>query len=672
MRAAVLAALALWAFAAAGWAAPVTVRTAEHDGFTRIVVDFRRRPDWRLDKTEDGYRLETGRPSLEYDLSDVYRRIGRARVARLSAPGGGALQVTLGCTCRAATFELPNQGLVIDISPGAPEPAPRSRPAFNQSMLFGPRRTIAVLPGRLTAAANPDTAQAARFRRAQDAAALVAGKLARGAAQGLVKARVASSPSPVSPNPPMPERAAPVPGKPHRFANIRVETQIDRDNPDPAEARQETVCLPADVADVAAWGTPALRETGLGALRAGLISGAGIPDPEAGQRLARALIYLGFGAEAELLLTEAQAASPIETEIARLMDGPAPAPLIAGQRGCDTPAAMWAVLARDTPPTGDDIHLEAAIATFSALPVHLRRHLGPRLVARFVAYGDRDTALAIRNAIRRGARPDDPATRMMAARVALQSPRPEKAEADLAAVSASRSPEAAEALALLISRLVRTGDPISDDLLAHAEALSYEVQDTPTARPLDIARLRGHAARGEIDSAFALLDSLAEAGPAPPEDLAAEVSRRVLKIEPDPAFLRAALAHADRPFAPASTRIAIAERIAGLGLAEAAQSVLGLSDAIPTRRERLLRAELALQRGKPVIAESYLAGLEGERVAALRARVARTATVPPPSTREVAAPDGSAPAAGPLDRNRAVLSESRSVRESLAKLLGES
>lgn len=105
----------LW-LAQAASAETVLVRTAEHDGFTRVVVDFTERPAWTLGRVGDAYELRTEGAEISYDLSDIYRRIYRRRLVSIEPAAPGDLRLVTGCECSLKTALRRNGGLIIDIA----------------------------------------------------------------------------------------------------------------------------------------------------------------------------------------------------------------------------------------------------------------------------------------------------------------------------------------------------------------------------------------------------------------------------------------------------------------------------------------------------------------------------------------------------------------------------
>ena len=103
---ALLTTMLLLVFAGIGRANTVTVRSGEHQGFSRLVLEFPNPVDWQFGRTEDGYELRLPDAGSTYDLSQVYRLIDKARVAAVSTgPDQGSLFIGLGCACHAIPFE---------------------------------------------------------------------------------------------------------------------------------------------------------------------------------------------------------------------------------------------------------------------------------------------------------------------------------------------------------------------------------------------------------------------------------------------------------------------------------------------------------------------------------------------------------------------------------------
>lgn len=162
--------------------------------------------------------------------------------------------------------------------------------------------------------------------------------------------------------------------------------------------------------------------TQIGLARTGIVGEFDTPSEEAILRSARFHVFLGFGAEARqyigLLPPDAIKALPILDAMAHIMDEEAANPNpFAGMEACDTAAALWANLANGpTVPLLPGTNGAAVARSLSAFPVHLRSHLGPALVDKFLAAGDQETARLLRDAILRLPVEGDPDTTLMDAK----------------------------------------------------------------------------------------------------------------------------------------------------------------------------------------------------------------------------------------------------------------
>ncbi len=102
-------------------AAPLIVRSGEHDGFTRLVVYMDPDPTWRFGRVDGGYELRTSAPD-GYDVAAVYTMIRQDRIAALEGRLDGRLMLSVDCDCHGDAFVIP-QGIVIDIRDGPPPEA---------------------------------------------------------------------------------------------------------------------------------------------------------------------------------------------------------------------------------------------------------------------------------------------------------------------------------------------------------------------------------------------------------------------------------------------------------------------------------------------------------------------------------------------------------------------
>lgn len=611
-------------------AAPVAVTSGEHAGFTRLVFDFGAALDWRFGRTEDGYELAVPGPAPAYDLTGVFRLIGTSRLAAIWAdPVSGNLRIGIACACHAMPFEFRPGIVVVDLRDGPPPkgssfeaaldgraqgrlaarpaPRPRARPermpdSYDWLALQREKRGSPAFSVPLSLPESDLTLAPLRDILLQ--------QLSRGAAQGVVEmARPGAGP-----------RGGTLPD----FASAQV--RIGGGPPlqsDPTGSvhgdlgAEGASCVAADRLDLAGWGDDRpVSEQWAGAM-AGLVGEFDRPDPAALTRAVRFQLYLGFGAEARQLLAAFGADlpdAPLWRAMAHLLDDePSGSAVFAGQLACDGPAALWAMLDTAGLRPGALVNAPAVRLAFSALPLHLRRLLGPRLAEGFLIMDDAESARAIRDAILRSGASAETAVTVMEAGIDLQNGDPDAAEARLRAAVAAGGPEAMGALADLVEMRARRGLPVGPEDVPALESALAERAGSPEAGRIARALIFARAASGDPAGAFALLPD------AP--DLEPEVWALLAGLGTDAQLLDlAVLPDSSTPAARPATREQIAARLLDLGLAPAAS--LWLRDLAVT--DPLLRARLDLALGNSRDALRRVAGQDRPEALPLREAALRS------------------------------------------------
>lgn len=640
----------------------VVVQSGEHPGFARIVLDLAAPAGWRMTRDADGYVLAIDRADLRFDVTDVHRRISRDRLAAIWAdPVTGALHLGVGCACHAIAFELRPDVLVIDLRDGpAPEGSAFERaadgstlPALTARAPQRPQPRPARLTGRMAARVDtpgPEGADAAAgydwmaleglVRQPGPDAARPAGQPAPGqpapgqpatpaAPAGLrdallteiSRAMAQGTVDPAAGMPPPRQRegsaAAPDPGTelPAGLGvvnagalardHIRIAgTPGQPGSADPGLTAEGRTCTPDAVVDVAAWGDDRPVAAALGDRTARLYGEFDQVDVAAAERAVRYYLHLGFGAEARRLAGSLGLQSPdrpVWEAMARILDGAPDRPgPFDGMAGCDGAVAMWALLAQAGTDARDSPATPAILRSFSALPPHLRRHLGPTLADRYLARGETGPVRAIRDAIKRPGGTEDPAVTLMSARL----DRANGADPDLAVLDALQAAPGRTGVAATIDAIDaarNAPEPINAGLVTGAEALLREHRGTEDEPALRAALARGLALQGSFDAAFAM----AAAAGDDPRPIWAILAER----GPDSAILAQAVrdpADGLPDIAPEDRR-RLARRLIDLGLGTPARLWL---DAAAAGAPDLPEADLLLA------AEAYLAGRDAR--AALR------------------------------------------------------
>lgn len=703
-----------------GWQ-DIRVRSGEHPGFSRLVIEPPARTDWRFGRVEGGYALDLGRADAGYDLSRVFGPITRARIADLRQdPQTGRLTLLLGCACHATVTVHRGNWLIIDVAPGpaagtspfeaalpaatlvrAPVPAPQNRAVVSPApapaaiappgpppvplpssapLPAGSATAVPLLPGQsggmvaladgtgwrpdpwagvwrdsfgmlplggaevppvgqdqgTAPSATPAAPHTARDRPAPSAAervadqeALLLEELARAASQGLLEANLPALdralgrdvPAPA----PEPAEAPPEPA-PQDHVRMEAESSIDRDTRAYRSGRTATsdgvACLPDALFDLAAWGGDSTPAEGISDRRKALVGEFDRPDSGAVMELARYYLYLGFGAEARAVIRAFLPESPdaqVLSDLAVVLDGtddglPGGLPgRLAGQASCGGRVALWSTLAEGGPHRGDTPNTSALIAAFDELPLHLRRQLGPSLIARFLAAGDEETALVLRNAIARA--PGDHGAALDLAEMRLAHAQgadfdPGRVEALIAADDAL----APEAYAAFLEAELAQGR-VPPEAPETAAAMAFEIAETPQGAALNDLALRAILAGGDFDLAREELMRLERDRRAPDPGGWRTLADAITRGAGDGTFLRLVfasrgdLAQALPGHAEATP---LARRLTGLGFPDEALAYLpaqdatqGPSEAGPQSPEdaetdrRMARAEALIAAGAP-------------------------------------------------------------------------
>jgi hypothetical protein len=608
------------------FAAPILVKTGEHNGFTRLVVDYGRPVQWQVGRSEDGYVLRVDGAPPEYDFSQSFKIIGTSRLVALGQDArNGDLRIGVACRCFAIPFEFRDGIIVVDLRDGPPPKGSSFEAALPEPGLSKPApppvetsqqlpaatspydwttRAIAQATGKPEPTPEMSAAQAETQQAGLDSLReTLVGQLGRGASQGIIELAMPKADSPE------PEAAAkaghgsedqviePAAAAQAEFASARsglgelpsISITSGMPEHDNLGAKGES-CVAAEDLDFAAWRGEGEVADQMQRATQNLIGEFDRPNPEALTAAIRFYLSIGFGAEAKQVMRAFPSdlpQVPLWQVLANLVDGlPDHSGLLAGQMGCDTPAALWAILANPAVEKGDLVNSGAAYLAFSSLPIDLRRNLGGALADRFLAMGDEDTATRVRDAILRAPGVAGPNVTLMDAAIDMHSGQPAVAEQKLQAVVDDPGPSATDATIALIEAKVAQNLPVERDLVTVLAAMVKERDATPDAAQARRALILAQAASGDFATAFKAADHQA--------DLMPILWRLLARLGDDNALLTQAVLDpsAETPKAETQTQLAIAARLADLGMAEAARRwILDEATADP-----LLLAKIDLQR----------------------------------------------------------------------------
>jgi hypothetical protein len=366
-------------------------------------------------------------------------------------------------------------------------------------------------------------------------------------------------------------------------------------------------CLPDEELDLPSWGDGRRPLDLLAEARSGLYGEFDSLSPTALRHAIKLHLYLGFGAEAlqyGALLPQPESDPELAQlkSMARLVDGETdPMSPFASMLGCDGPAALWAALAHTALPTGSKVNSDAIVRSFQALPAHLRRLLGPKLVGLLINR-DAEAARMIRNSVERTPDVSTGTVALIDAEADLQAGNAEGAMGH-AETATGESGTGLSGLVALVEAHFQSGQPLAPDvadaLLAYREAGPED--GTRRARATVLAL----ALSGREDEAFDLAD--------PMDPVRADLWRALAQLSGDgPLLAHAVLGPNDPvPVVDAEVAFTMGVRLASLGFPEAALAWLGPVSAADTEDRRLAAAKAELALGNARAALQLLDGLSG-------------------------------------------------------------
>ncbi len=471
----------------------LTVRSGEHEGYTRLVVQVPSGTSWVLDQIENGARLNVGIDDATFNTASVFDRLSGDRLQSLQqAKPGEALEMTFGCDCVATAFLHRQTMVVIDIAPGEVAPSidavkPKALPKTVSSPAIQPLTadipaTEMVLPLLQLSQRNFEEQLASRILQSADREVVDLELAGVGRRESTSFGPLRSSEKLV-PNLRLSSVLDDVPG----LANLAI-PQID----------SKPECITDSELGFETWSGARTFSEDVAALRVGLFQEFDRVDEMHAMDLAKLYTYFGFGVEAHQalsLLSETTAEQRRISAIASAMDGlPAPTPNpLKGQQRCDSAAALWALLSEGK--LQSDAHVKAIERSFGRLPWHLRQHLGPDIAEMFVSAGQLEASRRILRAVER-VLGDDPADVTFA-------------QAKIA--DAAGDADTAETL---LTEVISAPDAANDAPLALARLIEKRWSDRGTVSPRDLDLAASYARelrKSELGPMMARAHSLAMA-----------------------------------------------------------------------------------------------------------------------------------------------------------------
>ncbi len=616
----------------------VTVRSGEHDDFTRLVFNLPESTDFSSGKLPDGagIRLTFSAPVSGFDISEVFSRVPRTRILELIPQGGAPeIDIRLGCNCESRVFQFQDSMLVVDILDG------ESRgEADAEKALVVPELRLDTFAGEANTSSNrllpgfdsflPADIGALGEPQAQGLGVGLTADLRSAAENGFLVANprapmVATGPKLQS------ETTAKEPalllaedaGQADRLAaDLARELQVLKVQDTDQVSIGASGCTSDDLLDIESWADGDMAPALAGTARQ-MFGEFDRLDESAVTGQVKELLHYGFGAEARNVMK--LMVSPPDRVLHALsyhVDGePDPARTFASQTACIGDAALWSLLSLETASTSGPVDATSVMRAFEALPDHLRAHLGPLLANGFIELNAPGDAREILRRTERGIEEVTPEVELGQAQIEAQIGNAQEASAALDAIVEKGGQTAPLALARRVDIAKENGDSVSDSDVELSAAFSEELRYGTNGPQIWLSHIRALLVSKRFDdAATALVDR--EGVP----DATAEAARvaffaSLATEAADVTFLKYALPEGS-VFAPENTELdyLLAKRFLALGLPEnALQKMSHLEGSRDSEDGKLLRARALLALSRPEAAEIILIGMQGEDVSRLRA-----------------------------------------------------
>ncbi len=569
----------------------LVVRSGEHDSHTRLVVKVPPGTEWVLARRKNGARLTVSIDDVLFQTEGVFGRLTSNRLSALSqSEPGAALDLEFGCDCVAMAFLFQQSMIVVDISQGtlpppltANIPLPPSLPPLG---VEDPPEPLALPLLTLNQQGFKDQLSAS---------------LLQGADREVLDLDLAA----IGPRTSTPPNDTDM--LPNFAANMSVSTIVDELEgllgPDVPQIEKRPACISSARLGFDTWSDARPFDEQIADLRSGLYKEFDRVDADLAFKLSKLYAFFGFGAEAvsSLALVEGHSEEQSWVQaIAGLVDHREPAEdsPFRGLQRCSSHAAFWSALSEQT--LSLDADLDAIEQSYSSLPRHLRRSLGPRLSSILVEADKLEAARRVIRSVDRVETEEQPS--VAKARIAQAEGDSDVADAILEDVISA--PETATDAPLALARLVEKRwaerGAVSSQDVALAAAYALEFRGSETGPMMQHAHIVALSLNNEFDAAHDLIQALPEG-----DDRADVLNRHTHLLEErsnDVTFLKQVLSMSDGDSMALTTQaaIAISGRLGALGFAAQSSAFANRTHDTTDRSQRArLRARAALLDEKP-------------------------------------------------------------------------
>lgn len=609
----------------------IPVRSGEHSDFTRLVFTLpSKATKWELRETAEGYELRVQADATSFDLSTVFERVPRTRLASILAKGN-VVAMKLACSCKTRAFRFGENSVVVDII----EAEPAALPKEVKPDLKTPEKAVSntVLQEEDQYALRQQYIGIESFLenggRVQELEQELMKSVVHAATQGLLKPKSYSkglADDAIGVHTEAPSLDAP---KRPNNSNMRALSSVDEMLNQKLSALQTIPtdsCVPDAQLELSKWSDGRQFSDQIGNFRRELMKEFDKADHSAVLDLARLYIYFTFGAEARRVLALMDGGEEAEMleNLSYVVEGEMKAakPFFERQRFCLGRVHFWATLAGASPELTEQ-NSKTVQLQFNALPVHLRDHLGAPLIERFLAEGKTGVSSQLLTVAERTGSANEPALAMARAHIFKAKNELPLAEEILTTVLEDDGPMTPEAVVELIELHEKRYLAPSPDIVDLASAFAVEYRKSELGRDLRRATSVARMLIGQYDEGLAMLSEIEmRDGKDTARGVRDDLFTILLREASDFEIVQAVVPL--EPKGPVGLEFGVetvlASRLFHAGFVELAARTLSSSTKSRSGSRQLLKARIALAQGLPKRAEAELLGLQGDEAEMLRGK----------------------------------------------------
>ncbi|MFX0542049.1 hypothetical protein ACEWPM_010000 [Roseovarius sp. S4756] len=626
----------------------IMVRSGEHDGFSRIVVDMPKRVPWTM--SEDGNRLEIRFEDVsgKIKVDKVFDRLSNNRIVAVDPlPDGLGLALEMSCDCIADVAWHGLGMFVIDIlaDPERVEEHSGQDLGALKVLNFDEGPELAS-PSRLPHTSDqlwrdwfysldfPKSAGATQSM--EEIRASIAQDLSEAATMGLLnldgnldnaEESASSISSTSSSSEPNVDSSSPFA---HNQVNYGVKSAAELNSKNSASETDHTIngtqCIDDKLISLKDWGDNSSFAHQIGNAR---IRSMGEFDrflPEEMLHLARLYLHFGFGKEAMQVIDVSGLKGPAADAVlslARVIEQEAGGgDAFAHQIDCDAQVSLWSALVSAEQAFEQSPNVNAMLRTLTGYPSHLRSLIGPRLARAFSARGRQDDSTRILRVLSQRSDDATDAYEMAHAETLRDAEHSESVAEAYENIVSKNSEHSVEALVDMIWARLDAEEPLEPRIIDLIESYIRENRDADIGDDLLDAQIAALAELGQFEKAFDLLKGRSGSVANGSDRMERVLTANLVKDASDMVFLKYALIEetTKMPRAPLSASLEMAQRLFRLGFREEAQLYLDRSKDKTLAAHRLLQASLHIASSNPDAALRSLVEVGGSEADTLRAQ----------------------------------------------------